>query len=55
MWWRVVRASRFLGVAPWDLAAAPMFWLDAAEAAQRAEAEAERQKGDRQGRTPRSH
>lgn len=37
MWYRVIRAAKFLGVAPWDLAEAPITWLDMAEATMQAE------------------
>lgn len=47
LWARLIRAGRFLGVPPWDLASAPAFWLDAAEELQAAEAAAERQKGNK--------
>lgn len=38
MWYRLVRASKFLGVAPWDLEQQSVTWLLAAEEAQSAEA-----------------
>jgi hypothetical protein len=47
MWYRVIRASRYLGTAPWDLAKAPLFWLQAAEQAQTAEASAEQMREQR--------
>ena len=51
-WYRVVRAAKFLGVAPWDLAEAPITWLHRAEATMEAEhaaqeAERRRQAGRR--------
>ncbi|MCX7669312.1 MAG: hypothetical protein N2439_04490 [Anaerolineae bacterium] len=39
-WWPVIQAARYLGVAPWELARQPVFWLNAALLAQGAEAEA---------------
>lgn len=39
-WYRVVKAARYLGVAPWDLAAKPLAWTVMAETAQDAEAQA---------------
>jgi hypothetical protein len=41
-WHRVLRAAQFLRVAPWELAAQPLFWLEAAESAQAADAHAEK-------------
>jgi hypothetical protein len=41
-WYRVLKAAQFLRVAPWDLAAQPLYWLDLAESAQAAEAHAEK-------------
>jgi hypothetical protein len=37
----VLRAARYLGVAPWELADAPAVWLDWALAAMQVEAEVE--------------
>lgn len=48
MWYRVVAAAKFLGVAPWDLAARPFSWVQMAEAAADAEARA-REKQERDG------
>lgn len=48
-WYRVVRAARYLGVAPWDLERAPMSWVSRAEAAMAAEQEA------RDKRQPKGH
>ena len=39
-WWRIVAAARYLGVAPWDLAQRPVFWVDVAHEAMSAEAHA---------------
>jgi hypothetical protein len=45
-WYRVVKAARYLGMSPPEVARMPLFWVEAAEAAQDAEAtaEAERRK-----------
>lgn len=40
-WYRLIRAAKYLGVAPWDLASQPHTWVNMAEAAQDAEAHAE--------------
>lgn len=40
-WYRVIRAARYLKVAPWDLLDRSAFWLHAAEEAHAAEVEAE--------------
>jgi hypothetical protein len=47
LWYRVLRAAKFLGVAPWDLAEAPYTWMEQAEAAQAAEHSAEQARKDR--------
>lgn len=39
-WYRVLKAAKYLGVAPWSLAAQPLTYLLQAEAAQDAEAHA---------------
>ena len=39
-WYRVIRAAKYLGVPPWDLAAKPLWWLEIALAAESAEAAA---------------
>lgn len=49
MWYRVVRAARYLGVSPWDLEVQPYTWLLAAEEAQAAEAAAQRTQSSRGG------
>lgn len=36
-WYRLIRAARYLRVAPWELAKRSAFWLHAAEAAQAVE------------------
>lgn len=40
-WYRAIKAARYLGVPPWELAAQPLGWLAMAEAAQGADAHAE--------------
>lgn len=49
-WYRVVRAALFLGVAPWDLADRPMYWVLVAEAAQDAENSAAKQRETHSGK-----
>jgi len=48
-WYRLIRAAKYLGVPPWDLAEKPHTWVNMAESAQDAEAHAkamlERQHG----------
>lgn len=39
-WYALFRASKYLGVAPWDLAAQPKAWQAWAEMAEAAEVEA---------------
>jgi len=41
MWFRVIRAARYLQVPPWELAQQPYGWLRMAEESQAAEAFAE--------------
>lgn len=41
-WYPLLRAARYLGVAPWDLLEQPAFWLRVALDAEAAENEAER-------------
>jgi hypothetical protein len=36
-WYGLIRAAKYLGVAPWDLAAQPVTWMDWALAAEQAE------------------
>ena len=36
-WYLHIRASKYLGVAPWELSEAPVFWRSAALAAESAE------------------
>lgn len=46
-WYPVLRAARYLGVAPWDLARQPAAWLHWALAAEAAELEAARELDER--------
>jgi hypothetical protein len=41
----MLRAARYLGVAPWDLADRPVWWQEIALAAEAAEAAAAKQRG----------
>lgn len=50
LWYRIVRASKFLGVSPWDLEARPFTYLLQAEAAQSAEASARKAAEQQKGR-----
>lgn len=45
-WWFLIRAARYLGVAPWDLARQPVFWMDAALVTETVEAEYQKQQQD---------
>lgn len=38
-WYPLIRAARYLGVAPWDLARQPVWWREIALQAERAEIE----------------
>lgn len=40
-WYRLIQAAKYLGVAPWDLAQRPVWWMNIAVAAQNAEHAAE--------------
>lgn len=40
-WYRLLKAAKYLGVAPWDLATKPLTWVNMAEEAQAAEVHAE--------------
>ena len=42
-WYDVIRAAKYLGVAPWELLAQPIHWRQWATAAEQAENEARRQ------------
>lgn len=48
LWYRVIRAAKYLGVPPWDLISRSVYWLQAAEAAASAEAAAEQHQRRRQ-------
>lgn len=48
-WYRLVKAARYLGVAPWDLATKPVWWLEVALASQDAEAKARAHKTKSKG------
>ena len=48
-WYYLLRAARYLGVAPWDLAARPVWWQEIALAAEAAEAAASRQRSKAKG------
>lgn len=50
MWYRLVRAAKYLGVSPWDLADQPFTWLLQAELAQSAEASAQKAAQDKKRR-----
>lgn len=43
VWYRLVKAGKYLGVPPWEMAKVPLFWVLAAEEAQSAEAQAQAQ------------
>lgn len=49
-WYRTLKAAQYLRVAPWELAAQSAFWLNAAEAAQTAEAEDRKRREAEQAR-----
>ena len=40
-WYPLVRAAKYLGVAPWELAERPSWWQEVALVAEAAEAEAQ--------------
>lgn len=44
-WYFTLRAAKYLGVAPWDLAERPVWWQEIALAAEAAEADASKHKG----------
>lgn len=48
-WYRVVKAAKYLGVPPWELAQQPMAWVRMAEESQSAEAHAEAVRRKNQG------
>ena len=41
LWYRAVKAARYMGVSPPEVATLPLFWIEAVEATQEAEAIAE--------------
>lgn len=41
-WYRLIRAAKYLGVAPWDLLEKPAIWMEWALSAESAENKAER-------------
>jgi hypothetical protein len=41
-WFRLLRAARYLGVAPWELLRQPLYWQEWALTAESVEAEVER-------------
>lgn len=49
-WYTLIRAARYLGVAPWELLDQPIIWREWAEAATFAESEAKRQQQEREAR-----
>jgi hypothetical protein len=38
-WYSLIRAARYLGVPPWDLAMKPIWWMHVALAAEAAESQ----------------
>ena len=52
LWYRTIRAARYLKVAPWELAAQSAFWLHAAEEAHAAEVKAEDVRSRQASRSP---
>lgn len=46
-WWFLIRAARYLGVAPWELSKQPEFWMNAALVTENVELEFEQQQRDR--------
>lgn len=49
-WYLLLRAARYLRVAPWDLLAQPSIWQEWARMAEQAEAESQRQRQASQAR-----
>lgn len=49
-WYPLLKAAKYLGVAPWDLAKQPMWWTEIALAARGAEAYASAQQAKRKAR-----
>lgn len=48
-WWQLIQASRWLKVAPWELASRPIWWMRIALAAMDAEAKESKRRNDRKG------
>jgi hypothetical protein len=46
-WYLLIRAAKYLGVAPWELAGRPAIWRDWALAAESAESAAEVERSKR--------
>jgi hypothetical protein len=46
-WYALLRAAKYLGVTPWELAEKPICWLQWALTAETAENQAERQRSQR--------
>lgn len=53
-WWPLLQAAKYLGVAPWDLARQPAYWMRWALTAMGAEAEVNEQQLRRMERRSRS-
>jgi hypothetical protein len=50
-WYVHLRAAKYLGVSPWELAQQPVFWRNAALVAEATEADVAKREQDRQART----
>lgn len=50
MWYRLIRAGKYIGAAPWDLEGQSITWLLASEAAQSAEAAQSKAQQSKAGR-----
>lgn len=48
-WYQHLRAAKYLGVAPWDLAAQPVFWREAALAAEQVEHDYQERQNQKSG------
>jgi len=46
-WYLLIKAARYLGVPPWDLAKQPLWWMKVALASQQAEQQASKKGGGR--------
>jgi hypothetical protein len=49
-WYLLLRAARYLGVAPWDLSERPQAWMEWALESENAELSAENERAKRGGR-----